>query len=443
KLPGRFEDLIKSPRGLVYFGGGTVVLSNTRGWGTPGDFSEGFHLYREGRGPAMYTVAWLGTTALINWEAGLCNDKSDADCQLWYELVKDGFEKELEHSSAFRLMGTDNRRSPTLVLGQVLTRTLCCRIFKSSNKALGLLPYARDNQTFEQLKTGDDTKKDISFFISQVGNVSLSYYNTNYASRIWELPYNRAAGYEIAGHDVPDPVAAGRLPAGDLLTSFVSGEALSRKQVHEVPPPFSSIYSDVSSLASMDKLLKNIEIPGKRMAAEIRPNPGESVCSALEREGYLKNNRLDLNGWLLIEGSGPHIIDRAFELVSHGGLVFPEGKVEVSGRIFSAKDLFILNLVAQNGDIIINEKSGEISNLGLIAGAQVRFPGSVSDKPAKIRGNVAMGKIAAGSLPGDIARGVDLSYDEKLAALPFDESDSASGKSLLMFYLAWQPRLVE
>lgn len=448
-LPTRFGEIMKSSSGLVYLGGGTVILGNARGWGTPGELGEGFHLYREGRGPGssaggtgMYTVAMLGTTALINYESGLCDDVSDADSQLWYDQIKEGFEKEAKVNSLFRLLGTDQKRSPTLVFGDVYSRTLCCRIFKSSKDAFGALPFAGSQASFDRFKSGDDPKNDISFFISQVGNISRSFYNRNYASRLWDLPYNRALGYIATGYRTPDPVTAGQLPAADDFTDFVSGKAVANKKAQQIPAPYDKIFPALKDLSAMQAILQKIELPGARVAYEIEVAQGETLFKALEREGYLKNGILDINGWAMIKGSGPFTFTGPIELKSHGGLVFAQGDVQIQASISSPSDQFLLNLVSLAGDIIISDKSGVTLNLGLTANGQIRIAGSAGDQALNLKGNLAMKQIAAGTLTTSFCRSFALNYDTRLAALPFDASGQAE-KSLLMFSLGWEPALVE
>lgn len=441
KIGNRLIDIVRSPRGLVYLGGGAVILANARAWGEHGDFSEGFHLYKQGRAGSMYTVAWLGNTALINWEAGICDDVSEGDCKLWHDMVKDGFADELKHNSTFRLMGTDKKPSPTLVFGDVFTRTMCCRIFKASNRAFGLLPFAGDDAAFNHFKSGDDPKKDISFFISQVGNVSRKYYNVNYASRLWELPYNRAIGYLISEHRVPDPVTAKQLQSCSLLQDLVSGKAMNNKNAHKVPEPFDKIFSGVSQLSAQETILEKSEVPGKRTALTVTVEEAISLNQLLEKEGFLKNGKLDLNGWLYIENSAPMSINRQIQLMSHAGIVVKNSDVTVSAKVSSESDRFFLNLVVLDGDVIIRDNSAEKLNLALTSGRQVKIV-SAGGQPAKIRGNMAMRQIRAGTLPELFASGLELEYEEKLSVLPFEKNEAEQQK-VMMHFIGWEPRLVE
>ncbi len=443
EVPNRFNSFVESSRGLVYMGGGPLILANTRGWGSPGKYAEGFHLFKEGKGPGMYTVAWLGTTALINWEAGICDDKSDTDSQMWLDLVKDGFGDEAVVNSTFRLFGTDAQRSPTIVFGDVYTRTICCRIFKSSSKAYGILPFAKDNATFEKLKSGDDPKKDISFFISQVGNISLDYYNRKFASRVWEIPINRALGHILTNHRFPDPVTSGQINNSDPIADFISGKAIQQRKSHDIPEPFNKIFTDVSKLDSATSILQKISIPGNRTGYKLEINSGDTLIKALSRNGFLKNGKLDINGWLFVKSNQPISFNSSIELSSHGGIVLENGDIEIHKPITSAGDKFLLNLVTQNGNIRLSNQLSGASNISLTANGQVFIEGSFASTPPTIKGNVAMKQIAAGSLNTSIARGCNIDYCTQLSALPFQNNEKNSEKPLLMYSLAWEPKLVQ
>ncbi len=440
--PDRLDELVKSPVGLVYLGGGNIVLGLARRWRTPGEFSEGFHFYNEGKSPSLYTVMWHGFSALLFWEAGLCNDQSDPDGRLWFDLIKEGFENEARYNSAFRLLGTDQEKSPTLVLGDVFARLQCTKVFKSKQSA-NILPFAGSDSTFNQLKTGGSSReKDISFLISQVGEMSRAQYNAKYASQIWDVPYNRGLGHIIGKHKYPLPQAAPEIVSADPISAFVTGEASKTGLSHKVPQPFATLVPG-ADLKSMDSFLASMKIPNGRNAWEIELGTSKSLLSELEEKGFLRNDYLDLNGWLYVKGIVGASFDKPIKLRTHGGMVFETGSVTISKGIVSESKKHILNLVAMDGDIIISQSLNGELDVGLTAKGQVVVKGTAGGSPVKINGNVAMGKIKAGSLDSSMARGLDIVYFSGLAAIPNAGGTEPDEKEILMFGIGQYPVLID
>jgi hypothetical protein len=440
--PDRFDELIKSSVGLVYLGGGNIVLGLTRGWRTPGEFSEGFHFYNEGKSPSLYTVLWHGFSALLFWESGLCNDQSDPDGRLWFDLIKEGFEKEARYNSAFRLLGTDQEKSPTLVLGDVFARLQCTKVFKSKQSA-NILPFAGNDSTFNQLKTGGSSReKDISFLISQVGEMSRAQYNAKYASQIWDVPYNRGLGHIIGKHKYPLPQAAPEIVSADPISAFVTGDATKTGLAHKVPQPFSNLVPG-ADLKAMDRFLGAMMIPNGRNAWEIDLGGSRSLLTELEDKGFFRNGYLDLNGWLYVKGGGGASFDKLVKLRTHGGIVFETGSVTISQNIVSESKTHILNLVTMNGDIIVSQSLNGELDAGLTAKGQVIVQGAFGAAPVKINGNVAMGKIKAGSLDSSMARGLDIVYFSSLAAIPNSGGSKPDSQPILMYGIDKFPVLID
>lgn len=440
--PDRFDELVKSPVGLVYLGGGSIVLGLARGWRSPGQFSEGFQFYNEGKSPSLYTVMWHGFSALLFWEAGLCNDQSDPDGRLWFDLIKEGFEKEARYNSAFRLLGTDQEKSPTLVLGDVFARIQCTKVFKSKQSA-NILPFAGSDSTFNQLKSGGASReKDISFLISQVGEMSRAQYNAKYASQIWDVPYNRGLGHIIGKHKYPLPQAAPEIVAADSITSFVTGDAAKTGLAHKVPQPFANLVPG-ADLRAMNRFLGSMMIPNGRNAWEIDLGTSRSLMTELEDKGFLRNGYLDLNGWLYVKGGSGASFDKPLKLKTHGGIVFETGSVTISQSIISESKTHILNLVAMNGDIIISQNLSGDLDIGLTAKGQVVVKGASGGSTVKINGNVAMGKIKAGSLDSSMARGLDINYFPGLAAVPGASSSEPDSQPVLMYAIDRFPGLID
>ncbi len=453
-LPDRFSDAVKSLRGLVYLGGGRIVLGIARGWNVPGKYSEGFHLLAEGRGNGLYTTGYVGPMALMNWETGLCNtDPTDDASVFWYDFIKSGFADMSRRNSIFRLMGTDAIRAPTVVFGDVLARTLCARSYRESSANFGPLPYTHSNEQFDDFISGDSEEFDISYFYNQMvlssGALSRSEYNARYASCLTEEPYNRSLGYMITNFKIPRPLESGVIAASDPLADFIAGKALLKGFAHRIPDPFSSIYGDVKDLKSINALLSRMQIPGDRSICTIALNKDEKLLSALERNDFLSKGKLDLNGWIYIKTAERVTIDDSLRLQSHGGIVLEEGNIEIKNSIRADGGDFMLNLVALNGSIIIDSSLGGELDVALTASGdssdsgQVKFAGNSSSAITKVNGNIAMLRLGAGSLSIAAARGVEISYRKSLAALPGQESDEGSEKDLLMFNLDSNPKLVD
>lgn len=448
-FPARFSEIINSPLGLVYMGGGKIVLGNCRGWNIPGEYGEGFHLLAEGRGDGLYTTGFIGDMALLNWETGLCDDTSDSASKFWYELIRDGFADQVKKSSIFRLMGTDLIKSPTLVFGDVYSLTLCAKAFKEGTDFYGPLPFCGSQARLDDISAGGSEDFDIGHFSDVVGNISLDTYNSDYASSLTEVPYNRALSYIITNYQNPDPMDSGIISTSDPLYDFIKGEAIDSGAAEAIPDPYSNIFSDVSDLNEMKKILEKLQIPGARAIKTIELNDGEKLLNRLKNEGFLDGNELDLNGWLYVKSDSGFEIENGLQLKSHGGIILEKGNIQLSNYIKSDTGEFILHLVTLDGNIELSSGVGGDMNVSLVAAGdgsgkgQVKFSGSANSNLPTINGNVAMQRLANGSLNSSAARGVEIKYFKELAALPDRSADDMSEKPLLMFSLKEEPELLE
>jgi hypothetical protein len=439
----------------VYLGGGRLNLSIARGWNEPGKYGEGFHLFAEGRGDGLYTTGFLGPMALLNWETGLCNDLSDDANIFWWELIKDGYDAMSKTNSIFRLNGTDQEKSPTLVLGEVMARTLCARAYRESAENFGPLPYVNSDDKFADYTSGESEVFDITYFMSEYqkvsGTLSRSTYNANYASCLIEQPYNRSLAYIVTNFKAPHPLDTGAIPSNDPLASFAAGKAVGSGLAHKIPAPYDGIFSGVGDLKKMGDFLskERLMIPGNRSVRSIELANGQKILAALEQRGLLLKDKLDLNGWVHVKTKDTLVFDSSLRLTSHGGIVVEQGNIEVRAPVKADGGDFLLSLVTLNGNITIDSSlSGEIDLSLTACGSasdvgQVKFPGTSSSNVVKINGNVAMKTIAKGTLNNAAARGVEISYARKLAALPNQTGDEGSEKSLLMFDLKELPQLVD
>ncbi|MFZ5953184.1 MAG: hypothetical protein ACOYXC_20945 [Candidatus Rifleibacteriota bacterium] len=446
-FPSRFSEVIEAPIGLIYLGGGKIVLGNCRGWNIAGKYGEGFHLLAEGRGDGLYTVGFINQLALMNWETGLCDDVSDDSARYWWEMIKDGYDDMSRRNSMLRLLGTDMLRSPTIVFGDVHSRTFCAKAFKEGNDFFGPLPYVNTQDRFTDICSGGSEDFDIGYFKSVVGNISRSEYNSEYASCLMEVPFNRALSYIITNHKNAKPMKSGIIPESDPLFDFIEGKAVAKGVAEKIPAPYSTIYSDVSDLGDMKKMLEKIGVPGDRALKTIELAKGEKLLDRLKKEGFLRQNQLDINGWLHVKSEEKILIDQALLLASHGGIVFEKGNIELRSSVGGTGCL--LHLVTLDGNIEVDESIGGELHVSLIAAGsgsdsgQVKFPGSINSNLPIIRGNIAMQRLAKGSLSSSAARGVEIKYRKELAALPGKTAENMSEKALLMFGIDPDPELVE
>jgi hypothetical protein len=448
-FPSRFSEIIDSPVGLVYLGGGKVVLGVSRGWNIPGQYAEGFHLMAEGRGDGIYTTGFIGNMGLLNWETGLCNDLSDDSARFWWELIKDGYDDLSRRNSIFRLMGTDQNRSPTLVFGDVYGRTLCAKAFKEGNDFYGPLPYVNNQARFEDICSGGSEDFDIGYFKSVVGNISRSEYNSEYASSLLEVPYNRSLSYIITNHNNPKPMNSGIIPVSDPLYDFIEGKAVTKGFADKIPEPYASMYSDISNLNNMKKILSKIGVPGERAIRSLELKIDENLVERLAIEGFLKDGKLDINGWLHIKSNKEIVLENSLELLSHGGIVVEGADIIIENTVKGGADNFLLHLVALNGNIDVDSSVGGELSVSLIAAGdssdkgQVRFKGDINSNLPIIKGNLAMAKLNKSNFAQNVSRGVEVKYSPELSALPGKISEEMSEKALLMFGIETKPELLE
>ncbi len=447
KIPRRFSELLESSVGLIYLGGGRLVLGNCRGWNIAGKYGEGFHLMAEGRGDGLYTAGFINNMAILNWETGLCDDTSDDSAKYWWEMIKDGFDSDSRKNSIFRLFGTDLCRSPTLVFGNIYSKTLCAKAFKEGNDFFGPLPYVSSQDRFTDICSGGSEDFDIGYFKSVVGNIPLSTYNQKYASCLLEVPYNRAIAYILSNHKNPKPIQSGLVAKTDPLYDFITGEAVSKGISDKIPAPYSQVFTDITSLDSMSKVLERMGVPGKRTLKTITLAKNEKLTDRLKQSGYLNKSNLDINGWLYVKSPEKIVIDKPINLKSHGGIVLEKGNIEIKAQIKSSSDKCLLTLVTLDGDIIVNSSLGGSLNVSLVAdgqnSGQVKFPGNLNSPTLSIKGNILMRRMAKNSLKFYAARGPQIDYFTQLAAHPNASSEETSEKNLLMFGINTNPRLLE
>lgn len=454
KFPDDFDQVIKSQRGLVYLGGGEINLSLARAFEMPGEFGEGFLLRGEGRKPTgMISVDKIGQSLFVlQMEVGMTEpEPGNFLDNSWHDYVRGGYDEVARKSSLFRLFGTDSIRTPTLVFGNVKSRTLAARVFKDTsippNGVYNVLPFAASDKAYDDFCSGNSDIFDISRFTNQHkthrGTLSLAEYNSRYASAVEENAYNRALGFIISNYLDDWPLASANI--GSKLAKFIAGSAISDGTASKIPAPFSGIYPSINDLSAMQQILDKIQIPGNRCAASLNVNTNESLLETLEKFELLDGDKLDLNGWYHITSDKTIEIDQSIRLQSHGGIVLKKGDIRVSNRVVADGGDFFLTLIALDGNIIIDSALGGELDLSLIAAGQssdrgqVKLSGNRSSSVPTINGSIAMRRI--NDLKSNAARGVKINYRQSLSALPKQAQAANSEEPLLMFSLEY-PRLV-
>ncbi|MBI3039435.1 hypothetical protein HYY75_10375 [bacterium] len=455
-IPPSIFELVKSPRGLVYFGGGKTYLNLARGWpqtstGGFGEYGEGFHLYGMGRKDCFYT-AWKedgGTIAILNFDQGTC-DETLANSDYLEAIGESPWAKFARCNSAFRLFGTDQEIYPTLVLGEVYRSSIRVRAYKTisvSPVSYGILkhmPHGNSSLALQEWSDyinppADSESPGIQYFANKLGlsgvSSSRDMFNQTYASDMGYTPYNSSLAFMETQNREAFPINA--FSPSDPLNKFISADPLPVSDpndiLHAIPEPF-QIIPGVTSLINMASFFGALGIPGDRTSWVIDAS-AEGISNwsgllvGLRKRGLLKgSNLLDLNGWLYIKGNVPLEINQNLLLVSNGGIVLQKGNVKINRSIGSnaPSKNYALQIVAADGDI---EVCGNITvSSALVAKGTVRF--NPSGRPT-IKGAIAMGRFEILSA----SQGAVLDYNSKLAALPCDQnpSEELSEKPILCF----------
>ncbi|HEY9069564.1 MAG TPA: hypothetical protein VIV61_04865 [Candidatus Ozemobacteraceae bacterium] len=449
------DSLVKGKRGLIYFGGGRIYLNLARGWPSAGKYSEGFHLFKNGKGDGLYTIEWLddaGDIALLGWDQGMTFDTTSAGAREWWGFISMSPLKAFARfNSIFRLFGTDTKRSPTLVLGEVYRSYITAKAIKDLKKRfspefLTFIPgqlsnppdlsYWQEYLSPQPLPENDN----ISTFTTLIrqsermkyfdpGNVgSLKEFNAKYASDLGYSPYNLSLAYIVTNNNQAFPAPS--LQQGPLTDLIKTDPLPPPAMMHKIPAPF-DILTPTDSLKSITPFLTALQVPGKRTTWELpASSDSASVWGNLKARGLLKDNKLDLNGWVYIPGTTELKIDQNLDVISNGGIVLEKGNIVISNTINATigSDFNVLQLVTLDGDIKL-DINGPVQ-AGLTAAKGVV---TVTNKGRpQIKGAVAMKQFDVSSA----SQGADLEYAPSLAALPGIE-DSAqeddSEKALLTY----------
>jgi len=439
-IPTSLDAFIREPRGLVFLGGGKVILNIARGWGNQVELSEGFHLFFNGSRSGLYPIDWVGPTkqtAIMAWDQGICHEIEAGGNKDWWEFIKEhplvkNQESYGRSNSIFRLFGAGNRKSPTLVLGEVYRGLISARAFKS---ILRPPPYPGDflewRDTLDSWRdyatppVGDNDTVNIGAFCRDVGlgtgEEDLANYQKKFASKIAIQPFNISLPFIQYFHE-PSPLYHFD-PEFQKRMVGTSPEEL----FFEVPQALQIGNTSNLNQTNLDEIIAaNLRVPGERTALTIDPfresengaNPDIMKC--LNKHGLIAMNpgtnewNWNLNGWVFIdvpEGRPPVNLEftSGIRVASNGGLVLKRGNIIIRSSILSDSGKVLQLVTLGDGDISI-ETDKEVH------AALTSVKGTVKSKTqrSRIRGSAAMHRFDISSA----SQGAELQYNPLLSVNP-------------------------
>lgn len=446
-----FDSLVQGKRGLIYLGGGRMYLNLARGWPSPGKFSEGFHLFKSGKGDGLYTIEWLddaGEIALLGWDQGTTFDTTSSGAREWWGFISNSKLASLARfNSVFRLYGTDSKKSPTLVLGEVYRSYITAKAIKDIRKRfapdfLNYIPGDTGNLTYwqEYLTPMPMPENDnISTFTTLVRSgermtffdptsaASLERFNQKYASNLAYSPYNLSIAIMVTNNNLAFPLPS--LQTGPLITLMNSNPLPATEKMHEIPAPFNSL-TGATNLKSITPFITAMNVPGKRTSWTFpASNAPQDIWKNLSDHGLLKGNKLDLNGWVYVPGAADMVIENNLDVISNGGIVLEKGDIVIKNTINATNgtEFKCLQLVTLDGDITL-DINGPVQ--AALTAPKGRVTVTDNGRP-QIKGAVAMKRFDISSA----SQGAELEYALPLAALPEQTADETSEQDLLSFTL--------
>ena len=485
----KYSDLVKSPVGLIYFGGGSksnpISLGLARGWTNNIDakspYGEEFHFYKnrdESQGYWKTTKLFNSKEAIMTAEVGLCDDVSGS-CKAWHDMLGAYYDSKSKKHSIFKLYGTDGAQSPTMVLGFVKSRFGQYNIYKNENEDPGVINYLMyidhqedlDSACYISNSEGDpSTGGVVDFFtfykavyaLFGVGfgeSINVDDYNEKFGSKIADDWYNKGYLYYLTNNIQPYPYKGQHIISSSDSLANLCGYNNDTGVFTAVPDEYKKVYNDgnIDSLEEMneflnpDKLLINTDSESKNnerisyfVNDEILKSGGNKISfeTYLTQKHLLKNKELNLNGWFVVNiDSGESLEINEFKVISNGGIILTKGDINIKGDIKCQNNAHF-TLVALNGSISIDENASQI-DASLIAGGssgQVKLLGGSNSHDLVINGSIAMGCLKD---LDKLKRGAKLNYMEKLSVMPRSTNDENSELPLLMFDLKINPNLFD
>ncbi len=446
----KYPNFFSQGVGLVYLGGPDMALNLARGESRSGDFGEGFQFYEmkiDGDWDGLYvtemrTNPQYGRIAFLQWDKGVTGDISGADAGEWWSFVASTpYADFMKSSSVFRLYGTDQSQSPTLVLGKVHRGQITAKAFKTAN---GTLPeaffyYVRQLDVWQDYihpdpcLAGNHGLESICLIARDVlgldeSQQSLEKYREKYSSGISQGPYNRGLGFIATNNRNADPASSIDIE----LRKYVEVDR-NNPFLDAIPKELAPVCGGATGkIPPLSRFLQGLEVPGARTIWEIDLGSGSpNLIKGLETKGLVRDDgSLDLRGWVLVKSpSGGLTVDAPLRISSPGGIVLEKGSITITKEIEAGKDgegnPIPFGLVAMAGDITV-QVPGKPLEASLVASGRVKVAKGQSLSPS-IHGN-----LVGGSMDWSTAsEGAMIKYNPGLSLLPgFQDREKAFGVTL-------------
>ncbi len=492
----KYDDIINDSRGIIFLGGGngnnSIELGVACGWpegGGTSECGEDFHFYinRDKEEGYWKTLEYWDDKngGIMISDIGLCNANS-GDYVEWRKQLGAGSQEKSKYHSIFKLFGVDSKKSPTLVLGYVNSLFASVKLHKFGNNEFEVLPYVDYKEdlpiytaytTDTSLYGSDAYGKLMRFslhYCTKNNTDELDYdsYINSYASKLGHRRYTKDYAYYLTVKseeysEFPE-FSDNKL---NSLCNLSSDDNNFLKLPYSEKAQYNKIYNEekceLDKLFNVDSLSINPEKEDKRKRIAyslklLSQSPddfsstefviskgdevGKDIIDYLEFKGLIKDNKLDLNGWLYINNeAGFDEIPLDFTSLkndSNGGIILSSGKICLKSNIENENGSHF-SLIALNGDIVLEEKVTTVGSSLIAPKGQVRLIGGANSQKLSIDGNIVMNKIAKGDVKGsdvNIKRGLTLNYNRSLAAVPYNDKISGFDElrtehPLLMFDL--------
>lgn len=488
----KYSDLVKTPVGLIYLGGGTksnpIALGLARGWvnniNAKSPYGEEFHFYKnqdENQGYWKTMKFFSQQEAVMTAEIGLCDDISGEN-RAWNSLLN-GYDADSKKHSILKLYGTDGAQSPTMVLGFVNSRFGKFNMYKNEKEGdynpPTFLCYFDDQDSLDKAcllstsngsgnsgESSDQNDFEIFLFykamcpvlgISLGNQIDIDVYKKQYSSGVYDECYNKGFLYYLTNNIQPFPYDGQHIISSSDKLANLCGYNSDTSVFTAVPEEYKKVYNDgdidsleeMKEFLNMDRLLINTDSESKknkRISYCVNDGNLKSGGNKITFETYLtkkhllKNKELDLNGWIVVDtDSGESLDINELKVLSNGGIILKKGDINIKGDIKSQNDAH-LTIVALDGSISIEEGANQV-DASLIAGGssgQVKLFGGRNSHDLVINGNIAM------SCLNDLEkmkRGPKVNYIDKLSVMPHVTNDENSEVPLLMYDLKISPNL--
>ncbi len=492
KVFDSYKDIMLNRKGLIYLGGGDndspVILGVARGFSDveQGPYGEDFHFFKRGSGGYWKTwEVWDNGTGILSANIGLCNDEDTANLGTWQLMFGEGYRKQSTVNSIFRLYGTDaTKQSPTLVLGYVNSMCGDVRAYKgekNTNNKLAFFDHCNDFIDFTALNANDfgenigaalqysDSVLSISKFAlayssktgldnSNRSNLEEFYeiYKEKYCTKVVQNRYNkdytyiltkalgrpdddRAYPLEYCSDVVKDEIKSlCELKSNDIFTKVPSVEGAKFDKIYNV-----SKLDELSPFMDKEKLRidgtedsTNKDRLMRTVTYDAKDSPFDDFLrfKNLLKKGDDGKEKLDLNGWLYIEGDGETVELDKYTSASQGGFIIAgkdggKANVRLKGNIEGEH----LSIVALDGDIIVDNAVTHLDASLIAANGQVKLDcGSsiTNNQQLTVKGNIVMKNLTKESIDSSFKRCLGLEYYEPLAALPNNNKSGISQDEL-------------